>query len=86
MQDEMNRRPANAANLNWNEAKSSKSKSLGDRASLETKRKPTGRNTRTTQSTEEHPRKHLHQGSDHSNQEAISQHSDRQARKASPQC
>ena len=86
MQDEQNRRPGNAANLNWNEAKSSKSKSLGDRASRETKRKPTGRNTRTTQSTEEHPRKHLHQGSDHSNQEAISQHSDRQARKASPQC
>ena len=85
-QDELNRRPVNAANLNWNEAKSSKSKSLGDRASRETKRKPTGRNTRTTQSTEEHPRKHLHQGSDHSNQEAISQHSDRQARKASPQC
>ena len=86
VQDEPNRRTANAANLNWNEAKSSKSKSLGDRVSRETKRKPTGRNTRTTQSTEEHPRKHLHQGSDHSNQEAISQHSDRQARKASPQC
>ena len=86
VQDELNRRPANAANLNWNEAKSSKSKSLGDRASRETKRKPTGRDTRTTQSTEEHPRKHLHQGSDHSNQEATSQHSNRQARKASPQC
>ena len=86
VQEELNRRPANAATLNLNEAKSSKSKSLGDRASRETKRKPTGRNTRTTQSTEEHPRKHLHQGSDHPNQEAISQHSDRQARKASPQC
>ena len=32
-QDELNRRPANAAILNLNEAKSSKSKSLGDRAS-----------------------------------------------------
>ena len=31
VQDELNRRPANAATLNWNEAKSSKSKSLGDR-------------------------------------------------------
>ena len=46
VQDELNRRPANAANLNWNEAKSSKSKSLGDRPSRETKRKPNG---------EEHP-------------------------------
>ena len=33
VQDELNRRPANAATLNLNEAKSSKSKSLGDRAS-----------------------------------------------------
>ena len=32
-QDELNRRPANAATLNLNEAKSSKNKSLGDRAS-----------------------------------------------------
>ena len=32
-QDELNRRPANAATLNLNEAKNSKSKSLGDRAS-----------------------------------------------------
>ena len=30
--------------------------------------------------------KHLHKGSDHPNQEATSQHSDRQARKASLQC
>ena len=42
MQDEMNRRPANAATLNLNEAKSSKSKSPGDRASRYTKRKPRG--------------------------------------------
>ena len=33
VQDELNRRPANAATLNLNEGKSSKSKSLGDRAS-----------------------------------------------------
>ena len=33
VQDEVNRRPANAATLNMNEGKSSKSKSLGDRAS-----------------------------------------------------
>ena len=33
VQDELNRRSANAATLNLNEAKSSKSKSLGDRAS-----------------------------------------------------
>ena len=33
VQDDLNRRPANAATLNLNEAKSTKSKSLGDRAS-----------------------------------------------------
>ena len=33
VQDEPNRRPVKAATLNLNEAKSSKSKSLGDRAS-----------------------------------------------------
>ena len=85
VQDELNRRPANAATLNLNEAKSSKSKSLGDRQAGKL----------SASHGEEHPDdavdrgaspKHLHKGSDHTNQEATSQHSDRQARKASPQC